>query len=271
MDRQAAPIRQVGQHRVRYAAEAHLQRRAIVDQPRHVPGNLLGHSVCRVVHVLGHRAVDEDEPTNSFRRDAAVPLRARHVGVDLRNDLASRECGRLRHVDRDAEAASTVRVGRSDLHERDVERDPLVAEQLGHVRLLDEAVSSDHTEDSLPELADLDLVLVRHVRNLVGHDRQKDHPLVEDLVVLQVVKERQRNAVERAVHEDGRPGHAGRRPFRDRLEEGGVGESAFRDPIEEDPPSAPPCRHHREHRPAACRGLDVEVVDQAAAAGQPQP
>jgi hypothetical protein len=124
----------MSEHLVRNPPEPDLQRRAIVDQPRDVPGDLLGHSVCRIVHVLDHRTVDRDEPTNPLRGDATVPSRARHVGVDLRNHLACRERGGLRHVDRDAETARTVRVGRSDLHERDVERDPLVAEQLGHVR-----------------------------------------------------------------------------------------------------------------------------------------
>ena len=63
--------------------------------------------------------------------DERVAVGARHLRVDLRDDRLGDLRGRLGVVDRDAERAEAVLVGRRDLDQHDVGRQVALAEQLG--------------------------------------------------------------------------------------------------------------------------------------------
>ena len=129
MDRQVAPVGQVGQHLVRDPPQSDLERGAIVDQTCDVAGDLLGHLADRLVEVLDHGGVHRDEARDPFDRDPAVTRGARHRGVDLRDHGPRGQRGGLGHVDGDPEAAGAVLVGWGDLHHRDIERELSVGEQ----------------------------------------------------------------------------------------------------------------------------------------------
>lgn len=127
MDREVAPAREVREHPVGDPPETDLECRAVVDEPGDVARDLLRHVLGRRVEVLDDRRVDLDEAVDAVGGDPAVSARPWHRGVDLREDRAGRErCG-FRDVHRDPEAARAVRIGRSDLDQRDVEPEPTAA------------------------------------------------------------------------------------------------------------------------------------------------
>ena len=75
-----------------------------------------------------------DERVKAIERDQRVAESARHLLVDLRDQISSRVRGRKRGVDRGAERAVAVPVRRRELDERHVEREPSGREQRGDVR-----------------------------------------------------------------------------------------------------------------------------------------
>jgi hypothetical protein len=85
------------------------------------------------VQVLDDRSLGQHEPLDPIEWDSAVAAGPRHLGVDLGDHGARRERRCLRHVDRDAEAARSVRIGRGDLHESHVERNPAGSKQPRHI------------------------------------------------------------------------------------------------------------------------------------------
>ena len=122
VDREVAAVDEVGEHLVRDAADADLERGAVVDEAGDVGRDLVGLGVRGLVDVLRERPIDGDERVDPIERDGAVPARARHGRVDLGDHAAGGEHGGTRDVDRDAEAAHAVLVGRRHLHQRDVDR-----------------------------------------------------------------------------------------------------------------------------------------------------
>jgi hypothetical protein len=185
MDRELASVGQVSQHLIRDTAQADLERRAIVDEPSDVPCNLLCHVVRRLVQVLDHRGVDLDEAVDAADGNPAVSTGPRHRWVDLGNDRAGSKSSRVGHVHGGPEAARAVRVGRSDLHQRDVERHPAASDQPGHVgerqwQVLDGA----GVEQGLDVTAD-----VEHAVPVVGRRRFADaDPVGEEMHQLDALR-----------------------------------------------------------------------------------
>ena len=133
MDGQVAPPCQVSQHPVRHSAEVHVKRGPIVDQPRGVASDLLGHLADGVVEILHHRRLDRHETCDAIDRDTAVACGARHRRVDFGDDRSCGQRRRLGHVNRYPQAAGPVRFGWRDLHHRDVEGDLPGLEQPGNI------------------------------------------------------------------------------------------------------------------------------------------
>jgi hypothetical protein len=84
-------------------------------------------------HVLGDRLVDPDCGGEAAVVHEAVAVRARHARVDLRDHHVRRVDRRARDVDRDAERAVAVLVGRRHVHQRHVERQHLLPEEGRHL------------------------------------------------------------------------------------------------------------------------------------------
>ena len=161
VDREVAAVDEVGEHLIRDAADADLERGAVVDETGDVRGDLVGLDVGGFVDVLGERPIDGDERVDPVERDDAVPARARHRGVDLGDHAAGGEHGGARDVDRDPEAAHALLVGRRHLHQRDVDRHAPAVHQRRYVgkrerhvlesrRLAQPAQVAADVEDAMP-------------------------------------------------------------------------------------------------------------------------
>ncbi len=133
VDAELVLAEQAPQRGVRNRADPHLQRRAIGDQGRHLfaDGVLDRRRRDRLEHV--QRAVRMDERVKAIEGDERVAEGARHLLVDLRDQMASRVRGRKRRVDRGAERAVAVPVRRRQLDDRHIEREPSRREQRGNV------------------------------------------------------------------------------------------------------------------------------------------
>ena len=90
---------------------------------------------------------------------------------------------------------------------------PAGAQGCRHVGLLHEAVAGDHRIEALAQPLDLDPLGLRHARHVHGVDLQHDHPLMQDLVVLEVVQERRRRRGGVGGQEHRRAGNAVGRAF----------------------------------------------------------
>ena len=178
VDREVAAVDEVGEHLVRDAADADLERGAVVDEAGDVGRDLVGLGVRRLVDVLRERPIDGDERVDPIERDDAVPARARHRGIDLGDHAAGGEHGGARDVDRDAEAAHAFLVGRRHLHQRDVDRHApavhqrrQVGERERHVleprRLAQPAEVAADVEDTVPVARSL---RADAIREEVGED-----------------------------------------------------------------------------------------------------
>ena len=73
------------------------------------------------------------EGVETIERNRGVAVRARHLLVDLGDHEARRVHRGAGRVDRGAQRAVAVRVGRGELHQRDVERDAPRGEEPGDV------------------------------------------------------------------------------------------------------------------------------------------
>ncbi len=138
VDAEVAAILQPAARDFRHRADADLQRRAVVDQIRHVFPGLPLRVVRGACRHLGDGTVDFDEVVDVGDVDHAVSVEPGHGGVDFRDHRAADLGGAQRVVDRDAQAAVTVFVGWRDAHHRDVGRDVRpddrrhLAEEAGH-------------------------------------------------------------------------------------------------------------------------------------------
>ena len=88
VDAEVVLVEQAPQHRVRNRADAHLQRRAVVHQPRHVLADrvLDGVDGRRRMHVCSGRSVWM-KAASAIERDERVAVRARHLLVDFGDDM----------------------------------------------------------------------------------------------------------------------------------------------------------------------------------------
>ena len=122
MNPEGLAVHEQGQNSIRDAADAGLNDGAVFDQAGDVPGN-------GGLHVGNFRSLHGAERTRGFddgvdlaHMDEAVAVGARHLVVYLRDHIAGQARGGQGGVDADPEAAETVRVGRRDLNERNVDR-----------------------------------------------------------------------------------------------------------------------------------------------------
>jgi hypothetical protein len=133
VDREIAAVAQEAQHLVRHPAEADLQGRSVVDEPRDVARDLLGDARGGFVHVLHDRRVHRHERGDPLRRDPPATMDPRLVGVHLGNHRAGGLHRGQGDVDGNPQAAHAVLVGWGDLDERDVERKQPAPEHRRHV------------------------------------------------------------------------------------------------------------------------------------------
>ena len=127
-------VGQAREHRVGNGADAHLQGGAVLDEAGDDFADARLDRILRAGAVLGKRAIRVDERVDAVERNGGVAVRARHLLVDFGDDEARAVDGGARRIDRRAERAEAVGVGRGQLHERDVERHASRREQRRNVR-----------------------------------------------------------------------------------------------------------------------------------------
>jgi len=88
---------------------------------------------------------------------------------------------------------------------------PAAVEHLFHVRRFAPTIACHHAPESGRKLLNLHAANVMHIRCVFGAQCQQDHPLMQHLVVLQVMHHRKGNDIQRAGHIDRRARHAYRR------------------------------------------------------------
>ena len=123
---------------------------------------------------------------NSFSRQIAMPGRGRGD-----QGLAGEEEAGVHHLE--------LRAAALDLGQRG-----------GDVGLLHEAVAEDQPVEALAELVELEALLLLDIGHVLDLDGQQHHPLVQHLVVLEVVQQRVGHAVGGGGHEHRGAGHPGR-------------------------------------------------------------
>src|SRR5215471_426276 len=72
-----------------------------------------------------------------------------------------------------------------------------------HVRVLHEAVIDDHGMEIVAKVDDLEALVGRDARNVAGDDVQQHDALVQHLVVLEIVQQRNRHHIDPAGQIDG--------------------------------------------------------------------
>jgi|GEM_PF-6084165 len=100
------------QHGIGDAADAHLQRGAILDQVGHEFADPRLDRGLRFGVMLDERPVGGDEGVNAIERHHVVAMCARHLRVDLRNDETRGLRGRLGRVAGRAQRTEAVRIRR---------------------------------------------------------------------------------------------------------------------------------------------------------------
>ena len=133
VDAEVAAVLEVPQRLVGNAAEPDLQRRAVVDDGGDVARDPLRGLARRRMAVFRHRRVDADQRIEAVEMDEAVAVGARHRRVDLGDHPARDGQHRRREVDGDPEADEAARIGRGDLKQRDVDRQPAARQQARHL------------------------------------------------------------------------------------------------------------------------------------------
>ncbi len=133
MNAEVPPVAEEGQHGVGDAADAHLQRGAVLDQA----GAELGDPVllfAAVALVEFERGIgDRDDVGQPGHVDEAVAEGARHAVVDLGDDHPGRFGGGLGQADLDAQAAKAVLVRRAEMNQGRVEGKDAMAKQARHL------------------------------------------------------------------------------------------------------------------------------------------
>src|SRR5215471_9156624 len=137
--------------------------------------------------------------------------------------LASDEEGRVHQIEAKA-AHSALREGAQD------------------VRLIHETVANAHRIEGFAEFVDVEPLLVRHMRHVLGFNLHHHDTLMQDLVVLQSVEQRNGGMRQVARHENCRPRDAGRSRGLEPLDELTQRQRVAGAQIGEQAATAPPCR-----------------------------
>ena len=176
MDAEVLAVDEQGQNGVGNAADAGLEHGAVFDQAGHVAGD-------GDVHLgdlgLLHRAERTrrfDDRVDFADVDEAVAIGARHLIVDLSDDVAGLLGGGEGRIDADSEAAEAVRVGRRDLDERDVERHGAAYEELFDFAEVDRGVVGAAIVDGIAHVAADENGVVAEMSGHFGSDvRRRPH------------------------------------------------------------------------------------------------
>jgi len=86
VDAQLAVVLERREDRVRHRADAHLERRAVVHEPRHVPPDGLLHIGPRRRREVRQRPVHLHAEVDLADVQQPIAVGARHLRVDLRHD-----------------------------------------------------------------------------------------------------------------------------------------------------------------------------------------
>ena len=110
-----------------------LQRAAVFHQLCHQRSDRPFYRIFGSDRVLDEGTVSDGERLDPFERDEGVPVRARHLEIDLRQQHLGGVRRRARGLDRGAQGAEPVRIGRGELQQRRIQRHPATGEQAGDV------------------------------------------------------------------------------------------------------------------------------------------
>ena len=127
---QVAAVAQAMEDRIRNAADADLQRRAVGDQRRDVARDPVLQVGVGFGRQFEQRARRLDHGGEFGDVQEAVAERPRHLVVDFGDDVAGAACRRQRAIDRRPQAHEAVRIGRRHLHQDHIERHGAAGEQI---------------------------------------------------------------------------------------------------------------------------------------------
>jgi hypothetical protein len=115
------------------AAQADLQGRFIVDDGCDIARDALCRLACRWMPILRHRRIDAYERVESVDVHKALAVRARHRRIDLGDDGPGDTQNSRRKVYRHSEAYKAARIGRRNLKQRHIDRQPAARKQPRHL------------------------------------------------------------------------------------------------------------------------------------------
>ena len=137
VDPQIPLLAQAEERRVRYRPDAHLQRRAVLDQRRDDLADARFHLRLRLGMLFDQGTIRVDEGGDPLERHHRVSVRPRHLLVDFGDDDAGGIGRRLGRIHGGSQRAETVRVRRGELQERDIETDSPGMEKCRDIRKKD--------------------------------------------------------------------------------------------------------------------------------------
>jgi hypothetical protein len=118
---------------IRNAADAHLERRALLDERQNVLADPLVDLGRRLAFQIRQPFRVLDDGVDAVHMDERIPQRPRHLLVDLDDHGRGGLAGGLRGQDLDAQAHEAVLVGGRALQHRHVQRDQAPLEEPGDV------------------------------------------------------------------------------------------------------------------------------------------
>ena len=182
---QVLAVHQQGQHRIRNAADAGLQHRAVFDQAGDVARDRDLQIGDYGLLQRAQRPRRLDERINVVDVDEAVAVGARHLVVDLRDHVLRHSGGGQRGIDADAKAAEAVGIRRRDFDQRDIDRHLAAFEQPFDFAEIDGRVIGAAVVDGLAHVAADEHRVVaevaRHLRRHVGRAAHGHH--VDDFYI----------------------------------------------------------------------------------------
>ncbi len=128
MDTQVPVVGQSAQHGIRNTADPHLKCRPIGNQRCDVIGNAILYFGRGEGEQFRQLVIHLDEMIDLAHVDEAVPQRARHIGIDLRNHHLGHFRRAFGHAHLHAIGTVPVLVRRADVYYRHIQRHPPGAE-----------------------------------------------------------------------------------------------------------------------------------------------
>ena len=154
VDAQILVVGQVLQDRVRNAADAHLQGRAVGDQTGDVLSHLEMNIRTAALHRFRDRIINFDDRAQPAQMDETVAQRAGHLAVYLGDDGRGCFGCRLGRADLDTKAAETVFIRRREGNQRGIQRQrATLAEKTGNLTQKNRCEISPAFIDSLAHVA----------------------------------------------------------------------------------------------------------------------